>query len=230
MPEIVRIQNGLTNVPSVVLEEWRNTFENLYYPTLNHYDKDFYETAMTYIDQYETNAPVENNAIINGNITFGETVKIITKLKSKKAVGVDYIPNEIIKQPGLHYALFKLFVSIFDKGIVPSIWLKAIINPIPKGSSKDPYVPLNYRGISLLSCISKTYTSLINEQINKFCEQNDLLVDEQNGRQHFAHLLIWKRLLTFLIAIYYYTDYCFIKLTGNYSNPSELYMDTHQLA
>ena len=96
-------------------------------------------------------------------------------------VGVDYIPNEIIKQPGLHYALFKLFVSIFDKGIVPSIWLKAIINPIPKGSSKDPYVPLNYRGISLLSCISKTYTSLINERINKFCEQNDLLVDEQNG-------------------------------------------------
>ena len=181
LPEMVRINNGLSNDPSVVLGEWRNTFENLYNPTLNHYDKDFYETAMTYIDQYETNAPVENNAIINGNITFGETVKIITKLKSKKAVGVDYIPNEIIKQPGLHYALFKLFVSIFDKGIVPSIWLKAIINPIPKGSSKDPYVPLNYRGISLLSCISKTYTSLINERINKFCEQNDLLVDEQNG-------------------------------------------------
>ena len=71
-------------------------------------------------------SPMENNAIINWDIIFGETVKVIKKLKSKKAVGVDYIPNEIIKQPGLHYALFKLFVSIFDKGIVPSI------NPIPK--------------------------------------------------------------------------------------------------
>ena len=74
-----------------------------------------------------------------------------------------------------------MFAAVFDKGMVPSTWLRSIVNPIPKGSGKDPYVPLNYRGISLLSCLSKTYTSLINERINKYCEINDILVDEQNG-------------------------------------------------
>ena len=96
-------------------------------------------------------------------------------------MGVDFIPNEVIKSPGIYYIVYKLFAAVFDKGMVPSTWLRAIVNPIPKGSGKDPYVPLNYRGISLLSCLSKTYTSLINERITKYCEINDILVDEQNG-------------------------------------------------
>jgi hypothetical protein len=50
----------------------------------------------------------------------------------------------------------KLFAALFDKGMAPSIWFRAIVNPIPKGSGKDPYIPINYRGISLVSCISKT--------------------------------------------------------------------------
>ncbi len=34
--------------------------------------------------------------------------------------------------------------------MLPTMWLKSVINPIPKGSNKDIFVPLNYRGISLL--------------------------------------------------------------------------------
>ncbi len=64
---------------------------------------------------------------------------------------------------------------------MPSIWVKAIINPIPKGAGKDPFVPLNYRGISLLSCMSKTFTSLLNERIVKYCDDLGILADEQNG-------------------------------------------------
>ncbi len=64
---------------------------------------------------------------------------------------------------------------------MPSIWLRAIVNPILKGSGKDPYVPINYRGISLLSCVSKCYTSIMNERLVKFCDGNNILVDEQNG-------------------------------------------------
>ena len=40
---------------------------------------------------------------------------------------------------------------------------------------------MNYRGISLLSCISKLYSTFINGRISKFLEHNDLLSDEQNG-------------------------------------------------
>ncbi len=65
--------------------------------------------------------------------------------------------------------------------MVPSIWLKGIINPIPKSSGKDPLVSLNYRGISLLSCMAKMYTSLLNNRLQNYCDDFELLADEQNG-------------------------------------------------
>ena len=53
--------------------------------------------------------------------------------------------------------------------------------PIPKSSSKDPYIPLNYRGISILSCTYKVLSRLINARISKYCDGRNLIVDEQNG-------------------------------------------------
>ena len=69
----------------------------------------------------------------------------------------------------------------FNSGLVPTIWLKSIINPIPKGSKKDPYTPLNYRGISLQSCVYKVYSGLLNSRISAYCEMLNLIEDEQNG-------------------------------------------------
>ena len=65
--------------------------------------------------------------------------------------------------------------------MVPGVWQQAVISPIPKSASKDPCVPLNYRGISMLSCFYKVYSSLINNRVTRHCEINNLLVDEQNG-------------------------------------------------
>ena len=83
----------------------------------------------------------------------------IAKAKNKKAAGLGNIPNEVIKNEKLIPVLHKLFNCYFSNNTVPNLWQKAIINPIPKGSGKDPYVPLNYRGISLLSSIGKIYQS-----------------------------------------------------------------------
>ena len=38
----------------------------------------------------------------------------------------------------------------------PSVWLQAIIAPIPKGGNKDPFIPTNYIGIRLLSVVNRT--------------------------------------------------------------------------
>ena len=107
--------------------------------------------------------------------------QVIKRLKTNKAVGCDNIPNEVLKQRSVSEMLLKYFQTCFESGIVPTIWLKSIINPIPKDSEKNPYVPLNYRGISLLSCVSKVYSSLINKRITSYCNISDLIVDEQNG-------------------------------------------------
>ena len=74
-----------------------------------------------------------------------------------------------------------LFQLTFDTGIIPALWKKAIICPILKDPASDRKIPMNYRGISLLSCISKLYSAFLNDRITKYLENNDLLSDEQNG-------------------------------------------------
>ncbi len=95
----------------------------------------------------------------------------------KKSVGFDKIPNEVLKLNGFREVLLNLMRYCFESGLAPSSW----ITPIPKGADKDPCVPLNYRGISLLSYVQKIYSSILNKRLMQYLEFFDLLVDEQNG-------------------------------------------------
>ena len=61
------------------------------------------------------------------------------------------------------------------------MWAGALIKPIPKSRDKDPCVPLNYRGISLLCTTSEVYSSVLNNRINKYFNMLNLLSDYQNG-------------------------------------------------
>ncbi len=75
------------------------------------------------------------------------------------------------------------FFSIYTINvlIVPDIWQKGIITPIPKDSTKDQQVPLNYCGITLASSVYKIYCSILNQRLNQWAEANGLVEDEQNG-------------------------------------------------
>ena len=107
----------------------------------------------------------------------------IAQAKNKTAASLDKIPNEVSKNEKLICVLHKQFNCCFSDNTVKNLWQKAIINPIPNGSDKDPFVPLNYRGISLLSCIGKVYAFILNHRLNDYLENNKLMVDEQNGFQ-----------------------------------------------
>ena len=107
----------------------------------------------------ETDAE-NSNVFINGDISYNEVEKAVKSLKVNKAVGFDGISNEVLKQGSIICILHKLFYFCFTHSLVPSDWLKGLIAPIPKEAGKDPCVPLNYRGITLLSCVCKTYTSI----------------------------------------------------------------------
>ena len=73
----------------------------------------------------------------------------------------------------------KLFNTIFDKGIYPSEWTKAIIIPIHKKGNIHSVD--NYRGVSLLSIISKCYTSILNTRLYTWLEENERIVETQAG-------------------------------------------------
>ena len=63
--------------------------------------------------------------------------------------------------------LIVLFNKCFDSGKIPTFWSKAIINPTPKSTDKDPRQPLKYRGITLVSVACKIYCGILNERLVK---------------------------------------------------------------
>ena len=94
---------------------------------------------------------------------------------------MDGIPTEFLKFSNgiLDKTLLAVYNFIFDKGIYPDIWATGLINPIFK--SQDKSMPENYRKVTLLSSISKTFENVLNNRLS-FCRESLQLEDPfQNG-------------------------------------------------
>ena len=122
------------------------------------------------------------NDELNVNFTKKEIADVIKKLKNNKACGIDMIRNEFIKNcsKDVIEVITNLFNLILDSGVIPTNWCLGIIIPLYKneGSVNDPD---NYRGITLLSCLSKLFTSALNNRITIFLERFDSIGEEQAG-------------------------------------------------
>ena len=107
-----------------------------------------------------------------------EILNAIRKTHTGKAPGIDCIPYEILKSGKLTDELVMLYQKCFKYGLIPNDWNMIIIKPIPK-KGKDPRIPLNTRGLNLMSSIAKVYTSVLNERIKTYLETNKKLCEEQ---------------------------------------------------
>ena len=74
----------------------------------------------------------------------------------------------------------KLFNLILFSGKTPNEWSIGMIKPIykQKGSCDDPN---NYRGITILSCFGKLFTSVINNRLVECFDENTTIGPEQAG-------------------------------------------------
>ena len=73
-----------------------------------------------------------------------------------------------------------LFNIIYESGIVPEEWLIGLIKPIYKNKG-DPMKPENYRPITLLSCLGKVFTCILNHRLETFANEINLLKENQAG-------------------------------------------------
>ena len=110
-----------------------------------------------------------------------EVRNVVCRAKYRKAFGIDEIPNEVLKNDNMIRLLTCLYQMCFECGVIPSDWKRAVIKPIPKSSTDDPRIPMNYRGISLISCVAKLFTGILNHRISEYLESASLLAEEQNG-------------------------------------------------
>lgn len=125
---------------------------------------------------------LEEDDFLNRRIEKNEILKAINRLKSRKAAGVDQILNEFIKSSA--HVLIDFYVSLFnivlDTGAVPSCWTQGIIKPVYKKKG-DRKLPENYRGITLLSCMGKLFTAVLNKRVEEFVKLHDCIGKEQAG-------------------------------------------------
>ena len=102
-------------------------------------------------------------------------------LKTCKATGEDKLLNEYFIEASdiLAGSITYIFNKILATGVFPEAWTRWLIIPIhKKGSTSDAS---NYRGITLLSNFSKLFTSVLNNRISLWCENNSKISDAQFG-------------------------------------------------
>ena len=116
-------------------------------------------------------------------ITEKEVQAVIANLKSKTSAGKDNLLNEyfITFKDVFVPLLVRLFNAIFDSGNFLSIWTEGtciIILLFKKGHANDAN---NYKGITLISCLEKMFTSVINNRLLKWSNENSIITDAQFG-------------------------------------------------
>ena len=97
-----------------------------------------------------------------------------------------------------------------DSGNILSNWTRGIILPIYKnnGSKRDP---ANYRSITILSCLGKLFTSILNKRLYKYLDENNLLSETQSGfRKEYSTI-------DNIFALYTLQEYCKSKNMKLYS-------------
>lgn len=106
-------------------------------------------------------------------------IKTLKRLKAEKRPGSDKITNEALKnaETTLALPLAVLFNTILQKAETPSQWSESeIILIYKKGDPKDVG---NNRPISLLPCLYKLFSCIINKRISNVLEDTQPI--EQAG-------------------------------------------------
>jgi hypothetical protein len=123
---------------------------------------------------------------LDKDISECEYTKAVRKLKNNKSAGLDLVRNEIIKSmnPKANSMIITLFNKILKSGEYPKIWCQGVITSLFKSGDRDD--ENNYRGITITSCLSKLFNSILNERLVNFRNENKIDTKEQIAYQKGA--------------------------------------------
>ena len=153
------------------------------------YFKNLYESQLSEVSdniklkllEHEMTEETNNNAFLDSEISISEIEKALKKLNNNKSPGNDNIINELLKNNTAIFkkALLCVFNAILNYGYFPNSWATGLIIPIYKKGNTE--IAENYRGITLLSCMGKLFTNILNNRLNKWAENNSKFDQFQYG-------------------------------------------------
>ena len=131
------------------------------------------------IHNWEATDETVNVVELDRPITIGEVEEGIKKLKLGKASGFNGVINEFFKYEGhqVNEFLCNLFNKTLDLEYFLETWAVGTIIPIYKGGDKND--PENYRGITLICCLGKLFTNIINIRLSIWAENKNIFGEEQ---------------------------------------------------
>ena len=125
--EVILDDGSVSKDVNEVLDKWNRDFCTLF-------SRNYEEHINIIADESDT----VNEPLFNDGISILEVITVIKDAKLGKACGIDNIHVESLKNNTSVLFLHSLFNICFNRGVIPSIWGKCIINPIPKSAMNNP--------------------------------------------------------------------------------------------
>ena len=162
--------------------DWVKHFQELFKPH-SHVNTKEEKELLQELDNLEKNKVFNE---LSFRITLNEVGEAVSRLKSGKAPGADNISSEIVKASACMILplLTKLFNRILSHGSYPKIWAEGMITPLHKKGSQ--LSPDNYRGITISSSLGKLFGIVMNNRLNKFCDDHNLIDERQSSHKKGA--------------------------------------------
>lgn len=149
----------------VTLDRWHTFLAAAYPPRLNR----------TFLSAHIQDPTLDSHFMLT------ELHRAIRSLRPGKAAGPDGISSEFLMalpEPWLFFIL-DLFNNILDSETVPTSWSNALLTMIhKKGDQLDPH---NYRGIALMGCVTKLFTSMLKARLQGWVLAKNLIPESQTG-------------------------------------------------
>ena len=130
-----------------------------------------------------TSTDVSSELFVLNQVTENQVEKVIRRLPSNKAPGMDKISSRILKDslPSILTTITRIVNNSFVTNTFARAWKTAEVTPILKCGNPD--VPNNYRPISLLPLVSKITERLVHGQLMEYLIRNNKLAVHQSGNR-----------------------------------------------
>ena len=164
------------DVPTVVLEQSMNALLDAVFPTDFSSDDD---SDHRLVRDYEMR--LTNNETVTTSAA--EVEAIIDSLNMKKAPGLDFISNRMIKKaaPCIIDCLVELINLCLSQGVYPELWKQSSVVMLKKLGKPDYNNPKAYRPICLTSNLNKVLEKVIQRRLVDFYLSSDLFSSAQHG-------------------------------------------------
>jgi hypothetical protein len=183
---ILKQDGSLASSEEEILDAWADHYEALGTPsTSQHFDQVFHKRVQAEVKLMAKHSPSVPDTTVDAVFTHEEVEEVLERLLQGdyKAGSTDGTRNPWFSRggPTMVNLLLSLFNFLREREVTPENWSEAtIVNLYKDGDRCDAG---NYRGISLLSCLGKIYSSLWANRLSSHFE--NVLNDAQGGfRKH----------------------------------------------